>query len=304
MFSGSLWDARKTLATPADQLEFDRAVFTAMNKSATGDLGYEELAKLILTAITASPLGQAVADKLSAAFTTRGLLPRCSRLLEYTGKPLSGPKDLQGLWFAPGTQTTGVKSAKGWTPGVIQFHEALAAGATNLTVRFTEVVVGGGGMGGGMGTPFTPQVLVRFDKDPVQFKYKPLAAQADDVLVTATKSGSTYEAMIPVPAGAADVFVMVVSSGQTDGAYTKMTLTADSTPIDMSTSTGVGGSSATTTTTSSTGTGAGGSPIDGGSDVTVGGCGCSVPGGDETQTGAAIAAIAALGLIASRRRRR
>lgn len=301
MFSGSLWDARKTLATPADQLEFDRAVFTAMNKSATGDLGYEELAKLILTAITASPLGQAVADKLSAAFTTRGLLPHCSRLLEYTGKPLSGPKDLQGLWFAPGTQTTGVKSAKGWTPGVIQFHEALAAGATNLTVRFTEVAVGGGGMGGGMGTPFTPQVLVRFGKDPVQFKYKPLAAQADDVLVTATKSGSTYEAMIPVPAGAADVFVMVVSSGQTDGAYTKMTLTADSTPIDMSTSTGVGGSSSTSTTTAAT-TGAGGGG--GTDDQTVGGCGCSVPGGDETQTGAAIAAIAALGLIASRRRRR
>ena len=301
MFSGSLWDARKTLATPADQLEFDRAVFTAMNKSATGDLGYEELAKLILTAITASPLGQAVADKLSAAFTTRGLLPHCSRLLEYTGKPLSGPKDLQGLWFAPGTQTTGVKSAKGWTPGVIQFHEALAAGATNLTVRFTEVAVGGGGgLGGGMGTPFTPQVLVRFGKDPVQFKYKPLAAQADDVLVTATKSGSTYEAMIPVPAGAADVFVMVVSSGQTDGAYTKMTLTADSTPIDMSTSTGVGGSSSTSTTTGAT-TGAGGGGTD---DQAVGGCGCSVPGGDETQTGAAIAALAALGLIASRRRRR
>jgi MYXO-CTERM domain-containing protein len=305
MFSASLWDARKTLATPADQLAFDAAVFTAMNKSATGDLGYEEFAKLVLAALTASPLGQAVSDKLSAAFTARGLLPHCSRVLEYTGKTLSGPKDLQGLWFAPGTQTTGVKSAKGWTPGVIQFHDALAAGTTNLAVSFTEVAVGGGGLGGGMGTPFTPQVVVRFGKDPVQFKYKPLAAQADDVVVVATKAGSTYEAMIAVPAGATDAYVMVVSSGEMDGAYTKMTLTADSNPIDTSTSTGVGGgssTSATTTSTAATGTGAGGGG--GTDDQTVGGCGCSVPGGEETQTGAAIAAIAALGLIASRRRRR
>jgi MYXO-CTERM domain-containing protein len=111
--------------------------------------------------------------------------------------------------------------------------------------------------------------------------------------------------MIAVPAGATDAYVMVVSSGEMDGAYTKMTLTADSNPIDTSTSTGVGGgssTSATTTSTAATGTGAGGGG--GTDDQTVGGCGCSVPGGEETQTGAAIAAIAALGLIASRRRRR
>ncbi|MEP7125831.1 MAG: MYXO-CTERM sorting domain-containing protein [Byssovorax sp.] len=304
MFSGSLWDARKTLATPADQLEFDKAVFTAMNKSATGDLAYEELAKLVVVALTSSPLGQPVADKLSAAFTARGLLPKCSRVLEYTGKPISGPKDLQNLWFAPGTQTTGVKSAKGWTPGVVQLHDALPAGATNLTVSFTEVAVGGGGLGGGMGTPFTPQVLVRFGKDPVQFKYKPLAAQADDVLMPATKSGGVDEAIIPIPAGATDAYVMVVSKGELDGAYTKMTLTTDSNPIDMSTSTGVGGSSGTTTAATSTTAGAGGGGGGGTDDQTVGGCGCSVPGGEETRTEAALAAIAALGLIASRRRRR
>ena len=300
MFSASLWDARKTLAKPAEQLEFDRAVFTAMNKSATGDLAYEEFAKLILAAITASPLGSTVADKLSAAFTARGLLPKCSRQLEYAGNPLSGPKDLQGLWFAPGTQTTGVKSGKGWTPGVIQFHDKLPTGATTLTVNFTEVMLGAGGLGGGMGTPFTPQILVRFAKDPLQFKYKPLAAQTDDVLVPATKSGAGYDAMIPVPAGATEAFVMVVSSGQMDGAYTKMTLTSDGT-VDMTTSTGAGGSASTSTTTTSAGVGGG--SASGGADQTVGGCGCSIPGGEEKNTGAALVAIAALGLVAARRRR-
>ena len=305
MFSASLWDTRKTLATdPKAQNEFDKAVFTAMNKSATGDLGYEDFAKLILAAVTASPgLGAPVATKLTAAFTARGMLPQCSRQLEYTGKPMSGPKDLQGLWFAPGTQTTGVKSAKGWTPGIIQFHDKLPAGATNLTVTFTEVAVGGGGIGGGMGTPFEPQILVRFASDPLRFKYKPLAAQAETVLVKAVKNGAGYSAVIPVTAGASEAFVMVVSSGETDGAYTKMTLVTDSNPIDMTTSTGAGGS-ASTSTTATTSAGVGGGSASGGDDQVVDGCGCSVPGGEQKSTGAALAALAAIGLIASRRRRR
>ncbi|MEO5728083.1 MAG: MYXO-CTERM sorting domain-containing protein [Byssovorax sp.] len=299
MFSGALWDTRKTLAVD-QQAELDKAVFSAMNKSATGDLGYEDFAKLILNAVTSSPLGAAGAQKLSDAFTARGLLPRCSRLLEYKGTTLSGPKDLQGLWFAPGTQTTGVKNTKGWTPGVVQIHNALPAGATNLTVTFTSVALGGGGgIGGGGGTAFTPQIMVRFSKDPIQFKYKPLTAQAENVLVDATKSGSTYTASIPVPAGSAEAYVMVVSSGETDGAYTKLALVTDSVvEPTTSTGTGVGGGSTTSTTT-----GAGGG-ADGGEDEVVGGCGCSVPGAGEKSTAAAIAAIAALGLVASRRRRR
>lgn len=301
LFSGALWDMRKTLAVD-QQAELDRAVFSAMNKSATGDLGYEEFAKLILNAVTSSPLGAAGAQKLSDTFTARGLLPRCSRLLEYQGTTLSGPKDLQGLWFAPGTQTTGVKNTKGWTPGVVQIHNALPAGATNLTVTFTSVTLGGGGIGGGgAGTAFTPQIMVRFSKDPIQFKYKPLTAQVDNVLVDATKSGSTYTATIPVPAGSAEAYVMVVSSGETDGAYTKLSLVTDSVvEPTTSTGTGVGGGSSTTTTTTA-GAGGGGN---GGEDEVVGGCGCSVPGAGEKSTGAAIAAIAALGLIAARRRRR
>ena len=307
MFSASLWDVRTTLDSAAAQGDLDKAVFTAMNKSSTGDLGYDDFAKLILTAVTAAPgLGMSVADKLTAAFTARGLLPQCSRQLEYTGKPMSGPKDLQGLWFAPGTQTTGVKSAKGWTPGIIQFHDKLPTGATNLTVSFTEVAVGGGGIGGGMGTPFTPQILVRFASDPLRFKYKPLTAQAETVVVPAIKSGAGYSAVIPVTAGASEAFVMVVSSGETDGAYTKMTLLSDSNPPAMTTGAGTGtgtGGSASTSTTAATSAGVGGG-ASGGDDQVVDGCGCSVPGSEQESNGAALATIAALGLIASRRRRR
>jgi MYXO-CTERM domain-containing protein len=306
MFSASLWDARKTL-TVAQQLEFDRAVFTAMNKSATGDLGFEDFAKLILNAITASTLGAPVAQTLSTAFTARGLLPHCSRVLEYEGKPLDGPQDLQGIWFAPGTQTTGVKNTKGWTPGIIQFHDALGAGATTLTVDFTSLDLG---TASPQAKPFTPQILVRFVNDPITFKYKPLTTQSENVLVAATKSGSTYTAAIPVPAGAAEAYVMVLSSGEVDGAYTSLSLTSDGTVVPATTSatgTGVGGGSSTTTTSTTTTTtsGVGGSGGgSGGDSEAVGGCGCSIPGAAEQGAGAGLAAIAALGLIASRRRRR
>jgi len=306
MFSASLWDARKAL-TPANQPVFDKAVYTAMNKSATGDLGFEEFAKLILAAVTESPLGAAAATSLSDAFTKRGLLPHCSRVLEYQGKPLTGPKDLQGIWFAPGTQTTGVKSPKGWTPGIIQFHNALPAGTTKLSMDFKLVNLGSGGiLGGNMGTPFAPQFLVRFGKDPIQFKYKPLAAQADNVVVAATKSGSNYTATLDVPAGATEAYVMVVSTGQSDGAYTTLSLTAEGAPIDTSTSTSAGTGSASTGEGGSASTST--SSVGGGSntpaDEVIDGCGCSVPGGDGKSTTAALAAIAALGLVASRRRRR
>src|SRR5262249_37717298 len=93
MFSGSLWDVPKTLPA-AQQAEFDGAVFKAMNSSPTGDLAYEEFGELILSAIQASPLGKPVADALTAAFTARGLWPKCTRIIESTsGVKLFGPFD-------------------------------------------------------------------------------------------------------------------------------------------------------------------------------------------------------------------
>lgn len=301
MFSGSLWDARKALSAEKQAL-FDAAVFTAMNSAPNGNLGYEDFAKLLLAAITASPLGQPVADSLSAAFTARGLLPRCERILEYSGKPLSGPADLQGLWFAPGTQTNGVKSASGYTPGVVQIHGALPAKTTKLTVDFTQYDIGGGGLGQG-GTPFKPQVLVRFGADPIQFTYKPLKASADALVVDPVKGSAglgktAFSAALDVPADAGSVYVMIVSAGQLDGAYTALSLTTE-----QSTEMGTGGAGGSTSTTSgsTTTTGAGGSGGDGSQEI--GGCGCALPA-SEGDTRPALAVMAALGLAAARRRRR
>lgn len=311
MFSGSLWDARKGL-TQAQQAVFDAAVFKAMNSSPTGDLAYEEFAKLIVDAVKASSLGATVAKAVSDAFTNRGLLPKCTRLMESTGEELTGPKDLQGLWWAPGTQTTGVKAKVGaYTPGVIQFHQKLDPSTKKITVTFKSVNISAGGGGlGGSGTPFTPKLLVSFGAAPIQFTFGPLAPNADVSLVDATKSGSIYTASIDVPADAKDAFVMIGSTGANDGAYTSFQITPDNAPEASTTS-------ATTTTTTTTGvTGAGGatassSGMGGGgnepkgnpSEQEIGGCGCSVPG-SEGSVGGAVVALAAAGIFAARRRRR
>lgn len=295
LFSGALWDARKALSE-GDQAKFDAAVFAAMNASPTGDLGYEDFATLVIDQVK-SGLGDAAAGSLSAAFTARGVLPQCTRILEYTGGTLKGPKDLQNLWFAPGTSTTGVKEPAGkWTPGVVQVHVPVTEDTVKLDVEITSVNIGGGGLGGG-GTPFTPKFLFKLGKDPITFEYGPLAA-AGVTAVDGAKAGSKYTGTIDVPAGTTDVYVMIGSTGSNDGAYTSFIAT----PTIGSTGTGGAGG-----TGGEGGGGAGGATSTGGSggdDTAVSGCGCSVPGDDRgLPEGVALAAIAALGLIAARRRR-
>lgn len=295
LFSGSIWDVRVKLEA-SDKAKLDEAVFAAMNAAPTGDLSYEDLATLIIDQAK-TLVGDTTGQALSDAFTARGILPRCTRILEFTGQTLKGPQDLQGVWFALGTQTTGAKNAAGqWTPGVMQVHYALPENTAKLDIEIQEVQLGGGGGFGSNGDPFKPKFLVRFGKEPITFTYKPTNTNPDVVAVDGVKGGSKYTATVEVPAGTTDVHVMVGSVGDVDGAYTNFTMSA--TIGDPMTGTGGAGG----------GGGAGGSGGEGGAggdpdDVVVSGCGCSVPG-DEAPTGAAFAALAALGLIASRRRRR
>lgn len=293
LFSGALWDARQALADDAQRLQFDGAVFAAMNSSPTGDLGYEDFAKLVHDAVKTA-LGDTVAASLDDAFTAHGILPKCDRVLEYTGGTVNGPQALQGLWFAPGTQTTGV-TKNGWTPGVVQFHYKLPAGTTKLDVNLTKVDINSGGdiLGGG-GTPFKPKVLVRFGDQPIQFTYKPFTPPAGLLELDPEASGNDYAATADVPAGTADAWVMIGSAGQTDGAYTALSMTASGDVPNTSSS----------SSSSSSSSGMSSSSSSGGMSEAIGGCGCAVPGGDASNEGAALGALAALGLLLSRRRRR
>jgi hypothetical protein len=288
LFSGGLWDVRTTLSA-ADASNFDLAVFTAMNTAPTGDLSYDELAELIVTEVN-SAVNSATGDALRAAWTTRGVLPECTRILEYAGTTLNGPEDLSNLWFALGTQTTSL-DATGYSPGVVQFHAAASSGElTTVKVDFTKVDIqtGLGGIGG-MGTPFAPKVLFRFGDEPIQFTYQPYATTPDVVAVDPTASGNDFTASVDAPAGASSVYVMVANAGQMDGAYTAMNMT-------LTESSGTGGA----------GAGGGGSSSTGGVNPTPtedSGCGCVLPG-QARSDGAWIAlALMGFGLAAARSRK-
>jgi hypothetical protein len=264
-----------------------------MQSASTGDLGYDELATLIVEAVGASSLGQTGGDALEAAFTARGVLPQCTRVLEFEGTPLQGPAELSNIWIAPGTNTTGI-SALGWTPGVVQMHSSLPENTGTVTIELTKVAFSGGGGGFGQpGTPFEPKVLVRFGADPITFTYGPFAP-ADGVLtLDATKAGSKYTAIADAPPGATSVYVMVASSGEDDGGYTDVTITSTQGAPDPTTG-------ATTGAGATTSTGSGEPKAD---EQDIGGCGCEIPGSRSAPVGGALAGLL-LALGASLRRRR
>lgn len=289
LFSGALWDVRAALSK-TDANNFDAAIIAGMESApAPADVGYDELADIFVKSVAASPLGKAGADKLTAAFTARGVLPDAKRVLEYTGTTLTGPKELGGgLWFGLGTQITGTKA---YAPGIIQFHTALAERTTSITVTFEKVDLGGNPFGGQM-TPFAPKLLVRFAPEPITFStFKPPTPNDDVIEVDTKPAGNTYTfADIPAPEGATSVYVMIVNTGQSDGAYTNYGMTSVQAPPPMGTG-GAGGEG-----------GAGGAGGNDGAVVIDDGCGCAVPG--STDSSSSTLFVAAAGVAASLVRRR
>lgn len=299
LFAGALWDARLKLAG-AEAAEFDLAVYTALAMlPPPSNLGYEELANAIIMAVN-SAMGKPVADSLTAAFTGRGVLPACARILEHTGATLNGPKDLKELWFSLGTQTVGSQVKGGYAPGVVQMHHTLPEKTASMTVSIESVQIAAGGLGGlgGGGTPFTPKLLVKFAPEPITFSdFNPITPEGETQLVDMADDSDTYSASVMVPPGSKDVHVMVVNAGETDGAFTKMELTSvlaeDPTGAGGAGGGGVGGMG---------GGGAGGTGGTGLTPTTDSGCGCAVPGADGSLSGAGL--LAAVGLAASLLRRR
>ncbi|UQA62635.1 MYXO-CTERM sorting domain-containing protein [Polyangium aurulentum] len=319
LFSGALWDTRVTL-NGDQKTQLDLAVFAAMQSAPTGDLSYEEFANLIIAKVQASPLGATGAQKLSQAFTKRGVLPRCTRVLEYFGAPLSGPLPVgSGItaWWSPGALGTGLNAPLGYSPGVFQVHMVLPGDATSITVS-----VAGAALQSQGGSAFSPTAVVRFAAEPITFTYGPYGTTADTKSYTLSGSGGqlkNYTATIPVTPGAKDAYVMIANVGDNDGILTNLSLSHDGTPVEnpatSSSSAGPGGPGVGGGTPGAGGNmnpsggwgegGAGGEGANGaGPTVSEGSCGCAVPGDARVPAGAAFAALAALGAVVARRRRR
>jgi MYXO-CTERM domain-containing protein len=314
LFSGALWDVRTTLK-PDQQTQLDLAVFAAMKSAPSGDLSYEEFANLIIAKAQTSALGATGAQKLSQAFAKRGVLPRCTRILEYFGSPLSGPLPVGAgitAWWSPGEFGTGLNYPLGYSPGVVQAHMVLPENATTLTVRVDGAALSQGA------SAFSPEVLVRFGSEPIKFTYGPYNTTPDVISQTPTESGGqikTYKAVVPITPGVKDAYVMIANSGQGDGVLMNLSLSHNGSPVEnpttssgTGTNVGGGGPGMGGNMNPAGGWGEGGEGGEGGEEAdptdSKGSCGCAVPGDARVPAGAAIAALAALGAVVARRRRR
>ncbi len=221
-FSGALWGVRKGLS-PADQAAYDKALLESLVMAPSGNVGYEDVAKLFDASLVAAGR-QDLADALTAELGKRGQGPTCRRVREWDGKPINGrATSLGNSFFTGGKQSVPGTSKAQYAPGLFQIH-AKVAGA-QLTVGFTQVQAGGGGSPfGGGGKPFKPMVLAKFGAEPIAFAYAGgVTSNAGDAVEAAGK-GNAFSATIDVPPGETDVHVMIVNGGDQDGGYRAVTL--------------------------------------------------------------------------------
>lgn len=295
-FSGAVWAVRKSLPEESRK-DYDTALLNALIGAPSGDLGYEDMATLFTASLAASPLGQPTADALAAELLSRGALPECKRVLEYTG-PVSGPSLLFGnAFYSAGRWRAGVGQFGEYAPGVIQVHKSIAAGTVKLTVSIDKIPYQPQNFGPNS-VEYTPAVLVQFSSDPISFTYSGgVTSSAGDPIEL---KGSGY-AELDVPENATDVHVMIVNKGDEDGLYADVTLDLQGPPPPPPTG-GTGGIGGLGGTGGSGNAGTGGADaIDPDAINPTGGCGCEVAG-SRNSGGLYLLALGALAFLGRRRR--
>lgn len=290
LFSGALWTARAQLAA-ADQKAFDASLYKSMRLNpGTYEPTYEDLATLFLAGLTADlPAAKPV---LEAAFTTKGVLPKCTRVLEQTDdSPVLPPSDAH-YFMSPGSASVGLR---GLVPGVVQVHRVLPADSSNVRVAvYTLRSYSSGGFGGD--STFKPRLLVRFGAEPIEWKQSGSGVTPDvdlDLELIADED-DMLEVPIEVPAGVTEVYVQVANRSNANGVYIDLGVLRDvpKSPPDAGRPRG--------SSSSSSGDADAGPAAD--APTADEGCGChGAPARDAG--GALTLALAALGLVAARRRR-
>lgn len=273
LFSGALWAARSTLPE-ASRKDFDKSIYESMvANSGEGDIGYTDLAKLFIKGLQLDlPAG---ATALTAAMTTRSVLPKCARVINYDGRPIGDA--LQ--YFAVGRQSVNLALV----PGVMSFGRTLSEKTSRkLQVKYTGRSIGGTQQGS---TPFQPVVMLKYD-GAVTWKYTGKnATPSADAQQTGEAAGATLT--FDIPNEVKSVQVQIANSGTNDGVYGQVELVevlpAAPKPVDKDPIA---------------------TPIAGGAGGTIEGGGCAT-GGAGTHVGAGgLASLAALALVLAGRRRK
>ena len=227
LFSGGLWDARAQLS-PADQLLFVRSLYKSMRIGAQETPLYEELAQLFLDGLQ-TDLPAAV-PILTASFTNKGVLAKCTRVREQVSndEPVTGSGGDFPFFMAPATASVGIRRV----PGVVQVHSKIAAGVTKITVELEHLFTYSQGGGGGGRSNFEPKLAVRFGADPIKWSVASTPKTSDDVQLLTLKPDEdvTVDVDIDVPAGTTDVYLQVVNDGEADGIYESLGVVADDAP--------------------------------------------------------------------------
>jgi MYXO-CTERM domain-containing protein len=300
LFSGALWSVRQSLPE-ADRPSYDAALLMALVGAPTGDVSYDDVADLFLASLEASPLGTAGKSALETEMQNRGVLPSCPRVFEYTGNGIHAPSgSFNGGFFAPGRPYLNFDSSIAYAPGLIQVHAKLAAGSEQIRIRWQAFDLPPQYQLGGPDTvPYTSAALVQFGSDPITFSYGVTGPMTDaDGPYPASYGATEY---IDVPAGASEVWAMIVDQGDDPGLYSSIKIETKS-----ASSGGTGGSGGISASGGAPGVGGnaltrgGAAPTNDAELTPAGGCGCATPRGSTRNF--AWLALALLGLAARRRR--
>lgn len=288
LFSGALWTARAQLA-PADQTAFDTSIYKTMRANVMQTPTYEEVGDVFLAGLQ-TDLPAAV-PLLTAAFTEKGVLPKCTRLLEQANfdTPIAAPRQSR-FFMAPGGPSIGIRRA----PGVVQGHSVIPAGATKLTFEVLQLFTYSQGFG--RNSKFEPKLAVRFGAEPIKWTVATTPkAPADVIEVELTPDEGDAPVEVLVPEGATEVYFQIVNDGEADGVYRSFgVLDSDAPKPGSSSGRPDGGTSGVV--------GDGGTDVAATNDGNGDGCGCH--GAPARDVGGHLALLSVVaGLFAARRRR-
>lgn len=198
--SRALWAVRRTLSRE-EQSAFDEAVFDALVSLPSGEPGFDDFGRQLITVVQASE--PAVLPALRAELSARGIYPACRRVLEWHGSPLSAPVP-GGRYLAPGLYDSpwannGQPAPLGYAPGIIQFAAEVPPHAAAVTLGFEA-----------WDSSAPPRVLLALD-GRIDFDWSAARTSASRNAMATSAGGRHFEARFTLPPGTERVAAMIVN---------------------------------------------------------------------------------------------
>lgn len=222
VFSGALWRARGEAPSKA---QFDRGIMLGLQMSPGADIGFEELAEVLVKSV-GSQAGEASAKSLQLAFAANGL-SGCRRVRE-----LPAPADWEFGFLSVSESSVPADLADGVVPGAMQFHRRLPLGTNRIVVRFegrglppSPAWVGG--------DDWAPVLLVKWGSKPIVFNDDGagFAGDHDITRELAEPLAEPFSESLAVPPGATEVHVMIGARGDGRGVYNHIEIEPFTDPV-------------------------------------------------------------------------